>query len=433
MSIDVDLKTSERALLVGLIHGELSEEQVEEHLSELELLADTAGVEVVGSITQKLHRINPAWFIGKGKADQVINQAHELDINLIIFDDELSPGQIKNYHKLSSKIKIIDRSALILDIFRQHARSKEAKTQVELAQLEYLLPRLTRQWTHLERQMGGVGTRAGAGETQIEVDRRLIRDRIAKLKKELIRIDKERDIQGKRRRDVFRVALVGYTNAGKSTLMNALSGADVFIQDQLFATLDTTIRSVELDDAHRFLLSDTVGFIRKLPHHLVASFSSTLKEVVEADLILVVLDASHDQVEDHYETIESVLKDLGAADKDQLIVLNKIDQTAGERLQSLKNSFNTGIMVSALEHLRLDQLLDAISSAMDSTFKTCEIEIPYTQGKDVSIAQERVEILERNYTESGIVLKIHGRSDLVDQIVATISKRTDKYYDRGNQ
>ena len=290
----------EKAILVGVIHGENSEFTINEHLEELELLVDTAGADVVGRVTQKLSRINPVYYIGKGKAEQLIHQAEELNVSLIIFDDDLSPTQTKNYQKLTEEIKVIDRSTLILDIFVRHAKTKEAKTQVELAQLEYMLPRLTRMWTHLERQMGGIGTRAGAGETQIEVDRRMLRVRIAKLKIELVRIDRERDTQSRRRKDFFRVALVGYTNAGKSTLMKTISGDDVYIQDQLFATLDTTVRMVKLDEDHSILLSDTVGFIRKIPHHLVASFRSTLKEVVEADLILVVMDASSLQIEDHY-------------------------------------------------------------------------------------------------------------------------------------
>ena len=235
-----------------------------------------------------------------------------MNVKLIIFDDELSPAQIKNYHNLSNKIKVLDRSGLILDIFRKHARTKEATTQVDLAYLEYLLPRLTRQWTHLERQMGGIGTRAGMGETQIEVDRRLVRGRITRLKKDLIRIEKERHTQSMRRDSEYRVALVGYTNAGKSTLFKALTGTDVYIQDQLFATLDTTIRKLSLDSSHTILLSDTVGFIRKLPHNLVASFKSTLKEVLEADLILMVLDISSPQISDHITTIFDVLKEMSA-------------------------------------------------------------------------------------------------------------------------
>ena len=411
----------EKALLVGVIHGGIDESTVMEHLEELALLADTAGAEVIGQVTQKLGRINPAYFIGTGKAEQVIRQGEELKADLIIFDEDLSPGQLKNYHKLAENIKVIDRSALILDIFRQHAQSKEAKTQVELAQLEYSLPRLTRQWTHLERQMGGIGTRAGAGETQIEVDRRLIRDRISKLKKDLVKIDKERETQGKRRKDLYRVALVGYTNAGKSTLMNALSGSDIYIQDQLFATLDTTIRSVDIDDSHKILLSDTVGFIRKLPHHLVASFRSTLKEVTDSDLIIVVLDSSSAQILDHLETIQSVLKDLKVHDKPALTVLNKIDLVTDQNdIQILQTKLPEGIILSARDHLRLDRLLIAIQAKMDSANKTTALRLGYHQGKLLAQAKDEFEILSQEYLDDCILLTIRGRADKVDRIVSRI-------------
>lgn len=411
----------EKALLVGVIHGGIDESTVMEHLDELALLANTAGAEVIGQVTQKLGRINPAYFIGTGKAEQVIRQGEELNADLIIFDEDLSPGQLKNYHKLAENIKVIDRSALILDIFRQHAQSKEAKTQVELAQLEYSLPRLTRQWTHLERQMGGIGTRAGAGETQIEVDRRLIRDRISKLKRDLVKIDKERETQGKRRKDLYRVALVGYTNAGKSTLMNTLSGSDIYIQDQLFATLDTTIRSVAIDDKHKILLSDTVGFIRKLPHHLVASFRSTLKEVTDSDLIIVVLDSSSPQILDHLETIQAVLKDLKIHDKPALTVLNKIDIVTDQNdVQILQTKLPEGIMLSARDHLRLDRLLIAIQAKMDSGNKTSALRLGYHQGKLLAQAQDDFEILSQEYLDDCILLTIRGRADKVDRIVSRI-------------
>jgi len=418
-----EIKQKEKALLVGVIHGGLNEQILEEHLEELRFLAITAGAEVVGKITQKLSRINPSFFIGTGKAEQIINQAIELGVSLIIFDDELSPAQIKNYSNLENEVKVIDRSALILDIFRQHAQTKEAKTQVELAQLEYMLPRLTRAWTHLERQMGGIGTRAGAGETQIEVDRRLIRTRISKLKRELGKIERERETQSKRRGNQFKVALVGYTNAGKSTLMNAISGADVFIQDQLFATLDTTIRSVELGNAHTILLSDTVGFIRKLPHHLVASFRSTLKEVVEADLILLVLDASSHQVEDHYNTIKEVLKELGAERHKMLIILNKIDQeSAGNQLGYLKRKFSEGIYVSALKNLRMDKLSQKIAEIMDENFQIIDIQFSYQEAKKMALAQEGVDVLERNYEDDFVHLKVKGSRWRISQIRATLDK-----------
>ena len=405
-----EIRKSENAFLVGVSHGDQTTEVVKEHLSELKMLAETAGAKVIGQITQKLRKINPQYFIGKGKALQIIEQAKILNVKLIIFDDELNPGQVKNFLKLAKNIKIIDRNGLILDIFQKHAQTREAKTQVELAQLEYILPRLTRQWSHLERQMGGIGTLAGMGESQIEVDRRLIRQRISKLKKNLTHIEKERQTQSKRRKDEYRVALVGYTNAGKSTLMRALSGEDVFIQDQLFATLDTTIRKVQLDKYHFILLSDTVGFIRKLPHDLIASFRSTLLEVLESNLILVVLDAASDQVSEHLNTIDEVLKELGAERYEALIVLNKIDLISENgKMNYLKRKYPDAIMVSAKDQLRLDRLIAEMIKSMDGDYETVEITFSYDQGKELAKAQENVEVLERHYQNDSIRLR---RQDL---------------------
>ena len=418
---ELDLK-QEKALMVGVIHGEVDEATAYEHLEELELLAVTAGAEVVGQITQRLNKLNPKFLVGKGKADQIVGQAKELDAQLIIFDDDLSSAQAKNFMNLTDNLKVIDRSAIILDIFRQHAKSREAKTQVELAHLEYLLPRLTRQWTHLERQMGGIGTRAGMGETQIEIDRRLIRTRISKLKKELIKIDQERIIQSRGRQKFFRVALVGYTNAGKSTLMNALSDADVYVQDQLFATLDTTIRQVDINDSHKILLSDTVGFVRKLPHDLVASFRSTLKEVVDADLLLLVLDASSPQVLDHYNTITNVLEEIAAGDKRNLIVLNKIDLVEDMQvLNQLKQSFPDAVMISALDKLRLDELLKSIQSIMDESFQTVEVDIPFTDGKTISEIQDDMDVLHREYYNEGVRMTIKGPSRKIQKILGQLT------------
>jgi len=408
---------TEKAILVGAIHGKLTEESVLEHLDELELLAETAGAETIGKITQRINRINPAFYIGRGKAEEIVSQAEELDAQLIIFDEELSPAQIKNYQKITENIKIIDRSALILDIFRHHAKTKEAKTQVELAHLQYLLPRLTRLWTHLERQMGGVGTRAGAGETQIEVDRRIIRVRIGKLQKELKRIEKERNTQSKGRSDSFRVALVGYTNAGKSTLMHALSGSEVYIEDQLFATLDTTIRSVALDEHNSMLLSDTVGFIRKLPHSLVASFRSTLKEVLEADLILTVLDASSPQIQDHNKTIESVLEEIGAVDKESLVILNKVDLVENnDHIQRLRNEFPDGILISAKSHLRIDSLISAIKDVMNREFETESFFFTFQQGKEMAEAQAGVLVIDREALPEGMRMTIKASKKRIQQI-----------------
>ena len=414
--------STEDAFLVGVVFGNLSSNKVSEHLEELELLAKTAGANVVHTYTQKLNRINPSFFIGPGKAQLIIEHAKSLNVKLIIFDDELSPAQIKNFSNLSKSIKVIDRSSLILEIFSQHAKTKEAKTQVELAQLEYMLPRLTRAWTHLERQMGGIGTRAGAGETQIEVDRRLVRTRISNLKKELDKIDKERETQRKNRKENYKVALAGYTNAGKSTLMKALSGSNVFIQDQLFATLDTTIRSVEIDKSHTILLSDTVGFIRKLPHNLVASFRSTLKEVIESDLILIVLDSSNEYIDDHIKTITSVLDDIGAKNPTQ-IVLNKIDLIKSKsRFEFLKNLFPDGIYVSALDQLRLDSLKKSITKAMDKDRIVTELKLPYDRPKEIAFSQQDVEIIKRDYKDDHIFLKIRGSAKRIDQIKIMVKK-----------
>jgi len=409
----------EKALLVGVVTHKSSQININIYLDELEFLAKTAGAKVLGRITQKISKKNPTTLIGTGKARSLINQAEELGADLIIFDDELTPAQIKNYHKMSNKLKIMDRSGIILDIFQKHAKTKEATTQVDLAYFEYLLPRLTRQWTHLERQMGGIGTRAGMGETQIEIDRRLIRQRITRLKKELITIEKARTTKSLNRKSEFRVALVGYTNAGKSTLFNALTGSNVLIRNQLFATLDTTVRQLKIDASHKILISDTVGFIRKLPHNLVASFKSTLQEVLEADLIIIVLDMSSKQLSDNLDTINGVLKDMRADNIPVIHVLNKVDLISNlDIINRLQSSFPDSITISAQHHLMLLELKEKIVNQMEKNYQTIELEFSYEDGKVIANAQKGVEVLERVYDDDGVKLKIRGTRPRINQILS---------------
>lgn len=312
----------EKVVLVGLITREQSEEKLTEYMDELEFLAYTAGAEVSKRFTQRMDKPDSKFFVGSGKLEEIKSFVDENEIDTIIFDDELTPSQLKNIEKVVDK-KIIDRTQLILDIFAQRAQTSYARTQVELAQYEYLLPRLTRMWTHLERQRGGIGMR-GPGETEIETDRRIIRDRITLLKEKLKSIDKQMATQRKNRGALVRVALVGYTNVGKSTLMNVLSKSEVFAEDKLFATLDTTVRKVVIGNLP-FLLTDTVGFIRKLPTQLVESFKSTLDEVREADLLIHVVDISHPSFEDHIDSVNQILDEIESKDKPTVLVFNKID------------------------------------------------------------------------------------------------------------
>ncbi|WP_029037567.1 GTPase HflX [Salinimicrobium xinjiangense] len=320
----------EKVVLIGIVTREQSEEKLEEYLDELEFLTYTAGGEVVKRYTQKMERPDPKTFIGSGKMEQVRDYINEHEVGTAIFDDELSPAQQKNIERVLN-CKVLDRTNLILDIFAQRATTSYARTQVELAQYQYLLPRLAGMWTHLERQRGGIGMR-GPGETEIETDRRIVRDKISLLKKKLETIDKQMEVQRGNRGQLVRVALVGYTNVGKSTLMNVISKSKVFAENKLFATLDTTVRKVVIRNLP-FLLTDTVGFIRKLPTQLVESFKSTLDEVREADLLLHVVDISHPQFEDHIASVNQILAEIKSAEKPTLMVFNKIDAYEAEKIE----------------------------------------------------------------------------------------------------
>jgi GTP-binding protein HflX len=350
----------ETCVLVGIITQSLSEEQANEYLDELEFLAETAGATTQRKFLQKMSIANPKTFVGKGKLEEIREYVKAKDIELVIFDDELSPSQLRNIER-ALECKILDRNILILDIFASRARTSHAKTQVELAQLQYMLPRLTRMWTHLERQKGGIGLR-GPGESQIETDRRIIQTRIALMREKLKDIDKQMSIQRGNRGQLVRVALVGYTNVGKSTLMNLLSKSDVFAENKLFATLDTTVRKVVIENLP-FLLTDTVGFIRKLPHQLVESFKSTLDEVREADLLIHVIDISHSTFEDQYHVVNETLAEIDKTEKPMILVFNKID--AFEYIEKDEDDLSP----RTAENLSLDELKRTWMSKMNN--KNC--------------------------------------------------------------
>jgi len=365
---------------------------------------------VVGRTLQSRDKPDKAYFIGKGKAEEIRDLAEEVDAGVVIFDDDLSPAQTRNLETLVDR-KIIDRSRLILDIFSSRAKTKEAQTQVELAQLIYMLPRLTRQWTHLSRQAGGggasggIGTR-GPGETQLEVDRRATRSRITALEKALNKISGQRETSRKQREDIFKTALVGYTNAGKSTLLQALSGAEVLIEDRLFATLDSTTRRVHLGYNRDILTTDTVGFIRKLPHHLVASFRSTLEETVQADLLLHVVDASYENHEVHIETVESVLADLGIVERPTLLVFNKIDRIVDEELSALRTIYPDAVFLSGLTGDGMDRLRSQIYHHLEGARVTLDLALPQSEGRLISDLHRIGEVISTAYEGNNVMLTI---------------------------
>ncbi len=355
----------ENVVLIGIINNEQPKEKVSDYLKELAFLSETAGGKVIKTFVQKLDRPNPKTFLGSGKLEEIKEFIDQNDIEIVIFDDELTPAQQKNLERIL-QVKIIDRTRLILDIFAKRAQTSYARTQVELAQYQYLLPRLTGMWTHLERQRGGIGMR-GPGETEIETDRRIVRDKIALLKKKLAAIDKQMATQRSNRGKMVRAALVGYTNVGKSTLMNVLSKSEVFAENKLFATLDTTVRKIVVHNIP-FLLTDTVGFIRKLPTQLIESFKSTLNEVTEADLLIHVVDISHPNFEDHMQTVNQILAEIKAADKPVVIVFNKVDllpETPENNLKNLEKTWLTKtesptVFISAAKKINIDKLKDIL-------------------------------------------------------------------------
>lgn len=392
----------ERAVLVGLFGPETPRWLAQEYLDELMLLADTAGADTTDKILQNRPHPDPATYVGKGKVNQLKQICAEKNADLLIFDDDLTPTQIRNVEK-TAKVKVLDRSGLILDIFASRAKTAAAKTQVELAQLQYLLPRLTRFWTHLSRQKGGIGTK-GPGETQIETDRRLIGNRITTLKEKLEKLDRQRTTQRKGREKNTRVSLVGYTNAGKSTLMNALTETDVLAEDRLFATLDSTVRRLELDN-HHVLLSDTVGFIRKLPHDLIESFKSTLDEVREADVLLHVVDASSKLIEDYINVVDETLHEMGIHHTDTLLVFNKIDLLQPEDLIALKKAYPSAVFVSAFRGIGLGKLEKGLEELIEEDYVNFSYNVPLSHYKAVAYLHKVAVVDNEQYEGNHVSIK----------------------------
>ena len=396
----------ERALLVGV---ELPKEawSLEDSLAELARLVETDGAEVVGTLTQRLNSPVPRTFIGKGKCDELVELVRSLDVDVVVFDDELTPTQQVNLEKVVGEPrKVIDRTALILDIFGQHAVTHEGRIQVQLAQLQYVLPRLRGMWSHLvgEQTRGGIGSRFGQGESQLEVDRRLIRSRITHLRRELQKLETRREEQGKARQasGIFRIALVGYTNAGKSTLLNKLTGSEVLAHDRLFATLDPTTRALVLDEGRRVTLTDTVGFIQKLPTKLIEAFKSTLAEARDADLLLHIVDASDIHFELEIDATREVLSEIGAAEKNTILVFNKVDVLTDDEARALLVRYPDALLISAEQGTGLSGLVHRIAQEASRDERALTVLIPYSHGSLVQKMHEHCRVISERYTEDGV-------------------------------
>ena len=400
----------ERAILVGVDLGR-SDWSCEESLAELARLAQTDGAEVVLTMSQRLDAPVPKTFIGKGKVEELVSYVRNMDADVVIFDEELIPSQQSNLERIVGEpVKIIDRTALILDIFGVHARTREGRLQVQLAQLQYVLPRLRGMWSHLvgEQTRGGIGSRFGQGESQLEVDRRLVRDKISNLRRELQRLEVRRGVQSKARWDsgVYRVALVGYTNAGKSTLLNRLTGSEVYAKDELFATLDPTTRSMVLDEGRKITVTDTVGFIQKLPTTLVEAFKSTLAEVRAADLVLLVVDASDPHCAQEIAAVRGILSEIGANQIRQVMVLNKCDLLDEDQMAERLSAHPDAVQVSAMEDTGMAGLLYAISSVASEGDVSMTVLVPYEKGLLLKMVHERCQVMRERYVQGGLLATV---------------------------
>jgi GTP-binding protein HflX len=402
--IELNNNKTETAILVGVSSRKVSQEEVMFSLDELEKLVETAGGEVVEKVVQAREYIDTTFFIGKGKAIEITEICNDKDIDIIVFDDELSPVQIRNLENITKK-KVTDRSAVILEIFASNARTVESKTEVELAQLEYLLPRLTRRWTHFSKQFGGFGSK-GPGETQIETDRRMIKVKISALKEKLEIIKRQKETQRKQRSNLPRLALVGYTNAGKSTIMNILTNAGVLAENKLFSTLDTIVRRVALSPSREFLISDTVGFIKKLPHHLIVSFLSTLSEAVESDILLHVVDISDIRAEDNIAVVNDTLKKLNCAEKPIVMIFNKIDILNNrDIINYYKEKYKNSVFISAARSIGVNSFVEEMLSVLDLQLKDYEIKVDINDQKYLSSIYELAKVTELKYKEKYIKVK----------------------------
>ncbi|MCY3610810.1 MAG: GTPase HflX [Gemmatimonadetes bacterium] len=424
----------DRAILVGTPGDTERAEDAREHLAELGRLTDTAGGVIVGRLVQRRRSPGPRYYLGRGKAAELSELVREHDANLIIFDDELTPAQGKNLEELCG-VRVMDRAELILDIFATRARTREARMQVELAQLQYLLPRLRRMWIHLSRIRGGIGLR-GPGETQLETDRRLIGTRIAELRRKLRGVARAEAVRRKRREGSFRAALVGYTNAGKSSLLQALSGAKQRVEDRLFATLDASTRIVDVGDGHEVLVTDTVGFIRKLPHHLIASFRSTLEEAAEADVLLHVIDASHPHMDGQRRVVRDVLEELDLRRRPRIVVFNKIDLLGSDDLLALRKRFNgpdsrCALFASAVTPATLEPLRGELRARIRARMQTVDVEMPAAEGKTLAALYHEGEVLSRSQDGCMVRVVANAPPALIGRLRSTHGVRVKAHQSHG--
>lgn len=418
------LKEKEKVILIGVFGPDITREQAQEHIDELERLTDTAGGETVKKILQNRTTPDREYYVGKGKIDEISLMITTTGADTLIFDDDLTPSQTRNIQRITNA-KVIDRSGLILDIFASRAKTSSAKTQVELAQLSYLLPRLTRAWTHLSRQKGGIGTK-GPGETQIETDRRLIGKRIAVLKQKLEKLEQQREIQRKGREDICRIAIVGYTNAGKSSLLNALTQDKVLAEDKLFATLDSTVRRFVMGKT-TVLLSDTVGFIRKLPHSLVESFKSTLDEIREADILLHVADVSSTVLDDYIKVVHKTLQEIKAHEKPSILVLNKVDKLSDvAELAQIKIRYPNAVYISAQQQIGFSALEEAIKKLISQDFETKTLKIPQKWFKLVAFIHNNGTVLQTKYVNDDIIMQVQMKKSDIMYVQKTINSTEEE-------